>query len=134
MNGDQEIKDSNNSPSPDREAVLMINIPGSLSVIESPSFRKVFDLICEAEIPPSRVTLDFSKTSFLDSTGIGALASIIKMSKINGINLAVSGITAQVYAVLIMTKLDCLLRIDISDVIDHESVIEAEFWPIKVGF
>ena len=99
--------------------VLVIEVPTSLNATEAQSFRQTFKPVCESDIPPANVTLDFSRTSFLDSSGIGALASIIKTMKIAGIDLAVTGITPQVFSVLKMTKLDQLLSIEISEAINH---------------
>ncbi len=94
---------------------LVIEIPDSLTVIEAQSFRQAFKPIFESHSLPQSVTLDFTKTTFLDSSGIGALASIIKMSKIAGIGIKVAGMTRQVHTVLKMTRLDTLISIDNCD-------------------
>lgn len=125
MNNNQLIEGDIGNWALDSNNALVIYIPKSLDANEAASFRQTFEHICESTVLPSSTTLDFSRTSFLDSSGIGALASIIKTSKIAGIDLATSGITSQVRSVLKMTKLDRLLRIEISEVIDHESAIEA---------
>lgn len=124
MSNDRKFKDSLNHQLMGNDEILVIVIPESLNASEALSFLRAFKPICESEVLPSRVTLDFSATSFLDSSGIGALASIIKTLKITGIDLVITGISPQVYSVLKMTKLDRLLRIEISEDIDHESVIE----------
>jgi anti-anti-sigma factor len=125
MNNDQLVEGDIGSWVLDNNNALVIYIPKLLDANEAVSFRQAFEYVCESRHPPSRATLNFSRTRFLDSGGIGALASIIKMSKINGIDLTVSRITTQVYSILKMTKLDSLLRIEISEVIDHENVTEA---------
>ncbi len=88
----------------------VIAMPTELTVVEAVPFRNAFRAICEAEQPPWKVLLDFSKTRFLDSSGIGALASSVKMSKSADISLAVTGLSAEVKAVLSMTGLDKVLR------------------------
>ncbi|MCP4490198.1 MAG: STAS domain-containing protein [Gammaproteobacteria bacterium] len=98
--------------------VLVIKVPKSLTVIEAKSFQQKFMPICESTVLPGKVILDFSTTSFLDSSGIGALASVIKMSKIAGIDLSVSYLTPQVKAVLHMTGLDRLLDIEVESFVD----------------
>ncbi len=92
----------------------MIGIPKELSVVEAVPFTNVFKLMCEREVTqrPSVVILDFSKTNFLDSSGIGALASIVKMSKVAGITLSAEGLTPQVEAVLVMTRMNEFLKVD----------------------
>ncbi|MCB1821262.1 MAG: STAS domain-containing protein, partial [Candidatus Competibacteraceae bacterium] len=89
-----------------------IAIPKELTVVEAVPFRNAFRSICEANNPPFKVVLDFSKTSFINSSGIGALASSIKMSKTSDITLTIMGLNAQVQAVLTMTGLDKVLPIE----------------------
>ena len=125
MNNDRLVEGDIGSWVLDNNNALLIYIPKYLDANEAVSFRRAFEYFCESTQPPSRATLNFSRTRFLDSGGIGALANIIKMSKINGIDLAVTGVNTQVYSVLKMTKLDSLLRIQVNDVVDHKSFIEA---------
>lgn len=92
--------------------LLVIEIPQSLTVAEAQSFRDAFKPVLESDIQPAEVVLDFRKTGFLDSSGIGALASIIKMTKIAGIKLSADGMSLPVKSVLRMTRLDQLLSIE----------------------
>ena len=131
MNNDRKLKDDSNYQTLDNGEALVIVVPKSLNASEAISFRKAFKPICESEILPSEVTLDFSKTSFLDSSGIGALASIIKTSKIAGIDLRVVGVTPQVYSVLKMTKLDQLLSIETSEVISSKAALGEPYEPAQ---
>lgn len=90
----------------------VVEIPKELTVVEAVPFRNAFRSICEGDERPLKVVLDFTHTSFLDSSGIGALASSIKMSKASDITLAVKGLNPQVQAVLSMTGLDKVLPLD----------------------
>lgn len=121
MNIYQVNKRDTINPVVENNDALVIKVPKSLTAIEALSFRQAFKPICESKIPPVKVILDFSRTSFLDSSGIGALASIIKTSKIADINLMITGVTSQVYSVLKMTKLDQLLSIQTSWDINSET-------------
>jgi anti-anti-sigma factor len=124
MNNDRIVEGDIGLWALDKNKVLMIYIPKSLDATKARCFRGAFEHICQSRVLPSRVTLDFSRTSFLDSGGIGALASIINLSRIAGINLTASGITPQVHSVLKMTRLDRLLSIEISEIIDPARIIE----------
>ena len=106
MDRDNRVQSSGNS--------IVIEIPPTLSVVEAPVFRSAITPLCETEPGCSALTLDFSKTTFIDSSGIGALASIIKMAKIAGISLQASGVTLEVASVLKMTGLNHLLNIKVS--------------------
>ncbi|MCP4490197.1 MAG: STAS domain-containing protein [Gammaproteobacteria bacterium] len=91
-----------------------IGIPKEFSVVEAVPFMNEFKLICQREVikRPGIVILNFSKTNFLDSSGIGALASIVKMSKVAGIILSAKGLTPQIEALLVLTKMDEFLKVD----------------------
>ncbi len=90
----------------------LIEMPKELTVVEAVPFRNAFRSICEAQTRPHKVVLDFGKTGFLDSSGIGALAGSIKMAKSAGMELVVRGLTPQVHSVLTMTGLDRVLKIE----------------------
>ncbi len=92
----------------------IIEIPKELTVVEAVPFRDQFKHLCErnSQSRPTRVMLDFSFTSFMDSSGIGALASIIKYAKKQDIDLVVNGLTPQVEAVLTMTGLNRVLKVE----------------------
>ncbi len=118
MSTKQVFERDNNNLIFENDDVLVIKVPRALTVKEARSFREAFMPICESTIPPEKVILDFSTTNFLDSSGIGALASVIKKSKIAGINLSVSYLTPQVKAVLHMTGLERLLNIEVNTFVD----------------
>lgn len=92
----------------------VVEMPKEFTVVEAVPFRNKFIAICQRKVPPHplKVGLDFSKTSFLDSSGIGALVSMVKTAKSNDIALAVCGLTPQVQAVLTMTGLNRVLNIE----------------------
>lgn len=104
-----------------RGGVEIMEIPKELTVVEAVPFRNAFRAICEADDRPFKVVLDFTRTTFLDSSGIGALASSIKMSKASDITLAVSGPNPQVRAVLAMTGLDKVLLFEQNDAVEIET-------------
>jgi anti-anti-sigma factor len=111
-----------------------IEIPKEFTVVEAVPFRNKFNSVCERSFPPRplKVSLDFSKTSFMDSSGIGALVSIVKMAKSAGITLAVCGLTPQVQAVLTMTGLDRVLNIESEATSDALSVNDKLPWLLPV--
>ncbi|MFT5506311.1 MAG: anti-anti-sigma factor [Gammaproteobacteria bacterium] len=101
-----------------------IEIPKEFTVVEAVPFRIKFNSVCERSFPPRplKVSLDFSKTCFMDSSGIGALVSMAKMAKSADVTLAVCGLTPQVQAVLTMTGLDRVLIIESEATSDGLSV------------
>ena len=126
MNNDRIIEGDIGYWTLDNNNALVIYIPNSLGAIEARSFRKAFEHICKNTISPSKIILNFSRTSFLDSSGIGALANIITMSKMRGIDLTVCGITIQVHSILKMTRLDRLLSMKQNEAIRPEAAIKEQ--------
>ncbi|MBK1649278.1 anti-anti-sigma factor [Rhabdochromatium marinum] len=90
---------------------LCIHMPKELSVVEAVPFRNAFRSVCEVPDPPRELVLDFGKTRFLDSSGIGALSGCMKIAKARDVDLALASVGPEVRAVLTLTGLDRVLRI-----------------------
>lgn len=98
----------------------VLTLPKELTVVEAVPFRDEFRALSETEKPPGHVELDFSKTDFVDSSGIGALASVLKMAKSANIRLNCVAASPQIVAVLEMTGMDKLLNIDSDKTVSPE--------------
>ncbi|MCZ0898382.1 sugar transferase, partial [Microcoleus sp. HI-ES] len=61
---------------------------------------------------PSKIVLDFSQTTFIDSSGIGALVSNLKFAKQRESDLVLRSLKPQVMAVFALTSLDQVLTIE----------------------
>lgn len=62
------------------------------------------------QVPSSRVLLDMSKVSFLDSSGLGAIVAVMKLIGTNR-KLELAGLTPTVTKVMHLTRMDTVLRI-----------------------
>jgi anti-anti-sigma factor len=91
---------------------LVIAVPQRLSALEAPSFRDRLTEVFQSCGQAGKILLDFRGTTFIDSSGVGALAAGIKQSKARQISLAVTGLTQQVEAVLKLTGLNTLLAVE----------------------
>lgn len=60
--------------------------------------------------PVDKLVLDLSGVSFMDSTGLGALVSLLKLLGANGA-MAVAGVQPAVRKLFEMTRLDSLFRL-----------------------
>lgn len=60
--------------------------------------------------PVNKLVLDLSRVSFMDSTGLGALVSLLKTLGANGA-MAVAGVQPAVRMLFEMTRLDTLFRL-----------------------
>ncbi len=94
---------------PNHKKVTSIVVANRFSAVETTSFSAQFKDICTHNKKPYKIILDFSKTKFIDSRGIGALVKSIQLANENGIKLFVSKTSNQVQAVLKMTGLEQIL-------------------------
>jgi anti-sigma B factor antagonist len=85
---------------------LVIRLIGKLSFENAPRF--ITTLRPE---PAAHLILDMSGLSFLDSTGVGALAALFVSRRNRGKTLALAGLTVQSAAVLQVTGLLTLLPV-----------------------
>ncbi len=91
-------------------AVLLV--PSLLSVPQSMELKAAVQEHCEQRSGLKTLVLDFSQTSFMDSSGIGALISCRKMAMAHQVELRLRQLTPQVRMVLSMTELDQVFPID----------------------
>ena len=90
----------------------MIQAPPRLSVLEAVAFKQNFQQICQGSSLPDQITVDFSQTTFMDSSGLGALVSNFKLAQQKGIKLVLRNVRPQVMAVLSLTGLNEVFTIE----------------------
>jgi anti-anti-sigma factor len=83
-----------------------------LSILEAVNFKTTCQQLFSENTVPSKIVLDFSQTTFIDSSGIGALVSNLKFAKQRGCDLVLRSIKPQVMAVFALTSLDQVLTIE----------------------
>jgi len=87
-------------------------IPAIFTVTQAVNFKQVFQDTCQKHPELSRAVLDFRHTSFMDSSGIGALVSAKKLAQKQRIELVLQNISEQVLMVLSLADLDKLFVIE----------------------
>ena len=97
------------------DGVAVIVCPERVSMAVAASFR---DAIGAAVAQAPKVVVDLGPTSFIDSSGLGALVSGLKTCRQAGGDLRIAAPGEQVRTVLRLTNLDRILRA-------HDSVEEA---------
>lgn len=99
------------------ESVAVLSYSGRLTLFEAPALEgAVAEAIDDSR---SHIVVDLSETSFIDSSGLGALIAGLKKSRHAGGDLRISGARAEVLAVLRMTNVDRLLP-------NHSSAADAQ--------
>jgi anti-sigma B factor antagonist len=97
------------------DGVAVIVCPPRVSMAVASSFR---DAIGAAVAQAPKVVIDLGPTTFIDSSGLGALVSGLKTCRQAGGDLRIAAAGEQVRTVLRLTNLDRILRA-------HESVEDA---------
>ncbi len=96
------------------QETVIVQVPARLSVLEAVAFKQTCQDLIQENTPPKQITIDFHQTTFMDSSGLGALVSNFKNSQEKGIALTLLNVTPQVMAVLNLTGLDEVFTIESS--------------------
>jgi anti-sigma B factor antagonist len=92
----------------DERGIGVVTPRGRLNMVAARQLRQILaDLVDSGS---SRVVVDLAETTFLDSSGLGALIGGLKAARQGGGDLRITGPTPTVMAVLELTNLDKLLR------------------------
>lgn len=87
--------------------VAVLRCTGRLNMSAAPGLRTAVDEIVGQGT--SRIVIDLSDTSFVDSSGLGALVGGLKSARQAGGDLRIAGAPEQVRTVLALTNLDRVL-------------------------
>ena len=97
------------SQTKDSSGVLVVQVDGQLIVGNRHELK---DLIQSAlDKGERRLLIDFSRTGYIDSSGLGALVSISKRVRESGGELRLSGLNDDLRSLFELTKLDTLFAI-----------------------
>ncbi len=96
------------------DEIPSVHIPVRLSVLEAVNFKTTCQQLFSGSTVPTKIVLDFSQTTFIDSSGIGALVSNLKFAKQRNSDLVLRSLKPQVMAVFELTSLDQVLTIESS--------------------
>lgn len=106
-----------------------MQLPPRITVLEAVTFKLACQNIIQASPPPSHIFLDWSKTTFIDSSGIGALVANVKNTKAQQVSLSSQNVHPQVMAVFAMTGLDKVLDIEQSTGLQESLAHNSEVLP-----
>ncbi|KUI25235.1 STAS domain-containing protein [Mycobacterium sp. GA-2829] len=87
---------------------VVIRPDGRLNMVAAPALRKQIHEVVDGGT--ARVVVDLGGTEFIDSSGLGALISGLKVARQAGGDLRIAAPTRQVTTVLELTNLNRVLR------------------------
>ncbi|WP_211173057.1 anti-sigma factor antagonist [Brasilonema bromeliae] len=90
----------------------IVQVPARLSVLEAVAFKQTCQEITRAYPDTKQIIIDFHQTTFMDSSGLGALVSNLKIAHEKNIDFILRNVTPQVMSVLNLTGLDKVFSIE----------------------
>jgi anti-anti-sigma factor len=94
---------------------LVVELPERLTVLEAVAFKETVAELLQKDIAYKQIILDFRKTRFIDSSGVGALIANLKAAQQEKIELVLESVQPPVMATLSMTGLIDILNIRSSE-------------------
>lgn len=88
------------------EKTCCISMPPVFTVKKAVEFKDSIQEMCRSNPDLTNVTLDFSETKFMDSSGIGALMLGYRLSREKGFKLILQNVSQQVLTALSLADLD----------------------------
>jgi len=93
----------------DQRGVVLVGVDGQLIVGNRQELKqKVLDALEGGE---KKFVIDFSKTGYIDSSGLGVLVSLSKKIREQGGDLRLAGLNEDLQTLFELTKLDTLFSI-----------------------
>lgn len=92
----------------ERDTGAVVRPVGRLDMVAAPQLRDVVDTAVGNG--HKNIVIDFGKTDFLDSSGLGAVVAGLKRARQNGGDLRIANVSGQAMMVLELTTLDRVLR------------------------
>lgn len=91
---------------------ILIKMPLRFTVLEADSFQQQFQKICQTSSAATKIVLDFSQTTFMDSSGLIALCRMVQEARTSRYNLAFSSFSPQVQMILSLAGLDEVIKVE----------------------
>lgn len=93
-----------------QSGVAVVEVDDKLIVANREALKDV--VLAEVDAGGRKFAMDFSGTTYIDSSGLGALVSLSKKIRFKGGELRLSGLDDDLRSLFELTKLDTLFRID----------------------
>lgn len=92
-------------------AIAEIQMPSLFSAAEAVAVKQQVEATCQQSPRPDQIVLDFSATTFMDSSGIGSLVRCHTLVENQGLQLLLTHVAPTVMMALSLTELDQVLNI-----------------------
>ncbi|MEO1185476.1 MAG: STAS domain-containing protein, partial [Cyanobacteria bacterium J06636_27] len=103
------------------EETVRVEVSARLSVLEALNFKQTCEELINVNPTPKKIIIDFGQTTFMDSSGLGALISNFKNAQEKEIKLVLQHVTPQVMAVLNLTGLVDVFTIEEGETVSSQN-------------
>ncbi|MBD2205223.1 anti-sigma factor antagonist [Calothrix sp. FACHB-1219] len=97
--------------------IAIVQVPIRLTVLEGVEFKQTCQKLIQENAQIKQIIIDFHQTTFMDSSGLGALVSNFKTAKEKQVLFILRNVTPPVMAVLNLTGLDRVFPIEALDIL-----------------
>ena len=108
------------------EDTVRVQVSVRLSVLEALDFKQTCEELINANPTPKKIIIDFGQTTFMDSSGLGALVSNFKNAQEKEIDLVLQNVTPQVMAVLNLTGLVDVFTVEEGELTESQNPTRRE--------
>ncbi len=108
------------------EDTPLLQVSPRLSVLEALDFKQTCEELINVNPTPKKIIIDFRQTTFMDSSGLGALVSNFKNAQEKKIELVLQNVTPQVMAVLNLTGLVDVFTIEAGELTEPQNPTRQE--------
>jgi anti-sigma B factor antagonist len=88
----------------DEDGEVVLHVEGALDAVSAPELRPALDAVVAER--PRLVTFDLSRLELIDSSGVGAIVSVLKRVREAGGDVRVRGLRDQPLAIFQLLRLD----------------------------
>lgn len=101
-----------------KNGVVVCQVDGEIDINTAPDVKKAFDKILSKKEP--KIIVNFSKVTYVDSSGLATLVEILKNMKSYGGRLKLTNLSPKIKSLFEITKLERLFEI----LVDEKDAIE----------
>lgn len=101
-----------------KNGVVVCQVDGEIDINTAPDVKKAFDKILSKKEP--KIIVNFSKVTYVDSSGLATLVEILKNMKSYGGRLKLTNLSPKIKSLFEITKLERLFDI----LVDEKDAIE----------
>jgi anti-sigma B factor antagonist len=87
---------------------VVVSVRGRLDMVAAPRLRELLEQTIKEQ--GSSIVLDFAETTFMDSSGLGAVIGGLKLARQAGGDLRIAAVTGQIQVVLELTNVTKVFR------------------------